>query len=427
MYVSRKPPALALPAPAPAPLAPPSSGPAARRADSTFDAPRATASSTGRPAVIRADPSANVRAGPGISRARIGGFADGTKVTVVEPQPPGGAAGWSYVRGIGLDGRPLEGWVADGWNGIDLVRAPGSTGGAGAPPRQSPARPGSFVNGNYTDLGMQSGVFSEQAAAEDLDRLRAAGLTNVRIWAAPPSDVQGMSNRVAALLRLAAQRGMTLTIDLIDGHNNTQLASYEGPFTAELRRRIQTIVAQNAGARNAIWSLGNELQAPDRPREFASWYSGLVGELRRAGARTVACELVPGACGNDLSNPDVRRAMQTLAQAVDVVSIHMYPDVAAAGVEGSSFGGEWAVFMEWRRLARSQGKPLYVGELALRPPVRDAANLDAWLRELQGAGVATVMLWQFMKDEGGHYDDLSYDSVDGPSFQRELTERGWLR
>lgn len=302
--------------------------------------------------------------------------------------------------------------------------APTPTPGTG---RTGVGRGGHFLNGNYTDLGMQNGWWNEAAAAHDLARLKAVGVTNVRVWA-PAAGIDGnaadaMANRVDALARLAAAQGMTLTVDLYDGATNQRLQNY---LDAEplIRNRIQTIVGRNAGHSNIIWSLGNEMQAPDRPREFGDWYAKMVGEMRRAGARAVSAELVPGAAGNVPSNPDVAYAMQRIASSVDVVSIHMYPNapIEAVGPYGESYG----LFRTWLDLGNRLGRTVYVGEFGLEGHAHSPQNLDHWLRHLQDLGVNKVFLWQFMKDEAGHVDGLSFDSLRGRSWEGDLRAAGWI-
>jgi hypothetical protein len=370
------------------------------------------------PSVLRTSGTVNLRDAEGRVLASV---PRGTAVTIIGSAP---AAVQRQLESL----RPGHAWVqvrlADGSPGFMARSLLSASGRASTAPSQ-------MVNGNYTDLGYQHGVFSAAAAAADLDRLRRAGLTQVRIWAQPPNttgDVNSMSARVGVLLRLAAERGMTLTVDLHDGHNNTRLANYLGHFTEELKTRISTIIGQNRVARNVIWSLGNELQAPDDPRGFATWYTSRVADMRRAGARTVSAELVPGAVGNDLSNPLVVAAMKQVVRAADVVSIHLYPNSSAAEASRGSgpYASDYGLFKAWSALARGSGKPLVVGEFGLQANVRTRQDLTDWLELFRSQGIRNVMIWQLMKDETGHLDNLSYDSVDGSSFQRELYEDGWL-
>lgn len=66
--------------------------------------------------------SANVRPTPGTEGAPLGQFAKGTEVSIVQPQPADAKPGWVYVSGKNAKGEALTGWVADGVNGIDLVK-----------------------------------------------------------------------------------------------------------------------------------------------------------------------------------------------------------------------------------------------------------------------------------------------------------------
>jgi peptidoglycan hydrolase-like protein with peptidoglycan-binding domain len=65
--------------------------------------------------------AANVREGPGTTQTKLGTFPPNTVVTVVQPQPGGGTAGWLSVQGT-ANGKTLQGWVAHGVNGIDVLK-----------------------------------------------------------------------------------------------------------------------------------------------------------------------------------------------------------------------------------------------------------------------------------------------------------------
>jgi hypothetical protein len=104
------------PAPAATPIIGPSigvAGPAPVPTMATLDQSEQTATIAG---------TANVRPESNTTGGLSGQFANGTTVTIVAPQPEGGAEGWIYTSGTGANGQPLEGWVADGYRGIDLVR-----------------------------------------------------------------------------------------------------------------------------------------------------------------------------------------------------------------------------------------------------------------------------------------------------------------
>lgn len=284
---------------------------------------------------------------------------------------------------------------------------------------RAPTPPGNFVNGNYTDLGYDAlHQYAPQNVAADLDRLRAAGVTNVRIWADPPYvdqvDDEARARRVHDILTLAAARNMTVTVDLFDVRGHAD----EGPAgDAAMRARIQAVIGANRDAPNVIWSLTNEPQIGPglgsdaaQLEAFTDWYLGLVSDMRRAGAATISAEVVPTCVGNDPTFPPTQRAMQRIASAVDVISPHLYFGQSVDDAQGSD---QYQSFLAWRALAQQLHKPLWVGEFGLDAPVRDFEHLDAWLRHLQGLGVQTTLLWQLLKDEPGHTDDRSYDITPG--------------
>jgi hypothetical protein len=376
----------------------------------------------------------NVRTGPGGGYDVFRVIDPGTPLQVVERT----ADGW--VRVINPFGaEPPYLYVSE-----DLVRAQPPASGSGGGTSVGGQAGGSmsphvgFVQANYTDIGMANGIFDEQAALEDLRRLAAAGVTNVRVWAETGglTDIGGMANRIDVLARLAAsdELHMTLTVDLIDGQGNSDLTNYTNSIYDEaINARIKDIIGPNRGHSNIVWSLGNEMQSPNQPRAFADWYAGKVQAMRDAGARKIVAELVPGAAGNNLNDADVRYAIWKITSVVDTVSIHLYPNAPPDGLEAANYDEEYALFLAWLTAANEAGKKFIVGEFAVDggpdqdPAIRNEETLHAWLQHLSGLGVDNVFLWQFMKNEGGHIDHRSYDSFEnGESFEAALRNRGWL-
>jgi len=380
---------------------------------------------------VYAQAGLNLRGDPSTGNRPVGAVRAGTPLQVVDGQVVNG-----FVK-VTVPPSSNQVWVSAQYVGLQAP-ASASGGASGSPATGGANATGQprvgFVEANYTDIGMVwtpgGMVFNADEAAKDLDRLKAAGITNVRVWATDlggsPAD---MANKVDAIASMAQDRGMSITVDLYDGHNNTDLQNYKNA-EGTIRQNIQTIIGQNKGHSNIVWSLGNEMQAPNQPAEFGNWYVGMVGEMRAAARPNrikISAELVPQACGS-YQDPAAQAAMRQIVRAVDVVSIHMYPNCPVDQAATGPYKDEYNAFREWLSFAQAAGKPVNVGEFAMdQGQYRDASNLDGWLRHLEGLGVGHVYLWQFMKDEAGHIDPVSYDQVDGPSFESDLRQGGWLQ
>lgn len=89
------------------------------------------------------------------------------------------------------------------------------------------------------------------------------------------------------------------------------------------------------------------------------------------------------------------------APAIDLLSIHLYPEDWLSGVEVARFGAEWIA--ERARVARELGKPLFLGEFGVRNDGAYAleqrrAIFRGWLTCARRSGVAAVAPWMFAND-----------------------------
>ena len=274
-----------------------------------------------------------------------------------------------------------------------------------------------FVGGNYTDLGMVGGVFDAAEAQRDLERLRAAGVTSVRVWATNLpglTDARGAANRIGILATQAKALGMTLTVDLFDANSLGGAAgatAYRANDPA-LDELISTVVGQNAGHDNVMWSLGNELADPTHPADFAAWYTEKAAAVRRAGGpgTRICAELLPGSVNHPFKDPAYAAAARQIIAASDVVSVHYYPD---APYPQAASTDEYRSLAAWNTLTRAAGKPFVVGEFGVGESLRSPEVVRGWLQHFYALGVDQVRPWQFLKDEAGHLDPYSMDLVLG--------------
>jgi len=327
-------------------------------------------------------------------------------------------------------------------NGVPVVQP--------QPPQpDQPQRPGrvdtgNFLGGNYTDLGRIDGQEAmpdpltaegaralREAAARDLDRLRAQGIDHVRVWAQHPNgltDPAAIAARIRFLAEEAQARGMTLTVDLFDNY------AVGGRNVDNYRRLnmdvlIDEVVGGSAHLDNIQWSLGNEIGDPDRPLEFAGWYEETAAKIREAGGdgTVISAQFVPGSVNHPWANPVYAEAAQRIIAASDVVSIHAYPE-GAPGSEPWMSGIEQRSTEWWAAATRDAGKTFTIGEFGLRSDLRTPENIGGWLRYYEDVlGADHVSLWQFMKDDVGHVDDISWDLITGNHTHLDvLQEGGWL-
>jgi hypothetical protein len=468
-----------------APVTDPATGPAEPATPAAPTAPgagpAAGAYAPGDVLQVSAPGGLNVREGPGAATDRVGGLADGATLQVVPPPDNGPASrdGWVHVSGPGGTGWVSEQYVRKAGAGP----SPG-VGAVGQPPPGDgrlltpDGRPQHYVAGNYTDLGrandggmMPHPIHDEaafrDAVNQDLDRLREMGVDNVRVWAADfphnplGNDHAALAARVRIIAEEAAKRGMTVTVDLFDGANIPKdVNTYRGQ-DAELDARIQTIVGQNAGASNIVWSVGNEIGDPANPAAFADWYTQKANLIRQTVAANggdtqrplISLQVTPGALGHPTHGwGDARAAMERVVAASDIISPHFYPTGMPGQLPWENHeleGGSQGTFPQmdydslkvWVELANAAGKPVTVGEFSVPRDTLETRDLseqqytdmtEAWLRELKGLGIDQVSFWQLAKDDVGHVDPASVDLVvgDNAGDSKMLLERlrggGWL-
>lgn len=370
---------------------------------------------------------------------------------------PGGLQNWidaaNAWRAAGMTDAEIRERLVREFHASDEGRA--RHGGEAPPPVQPPApvptgpvQPpssvdtGNFIGGNYTDLGRIDGQEAmpnpltpdgaqamRDAAARDLDRLAAQGVDHVRVWAQHPnglSDPAAIAARVRILAEEARKRGITLTVDLFDNYavGGRNVDNYRALPMDEL---IRQVVGGNAELDNIQWSLGNEIGDPDRPLEFAGWYEDTAQKIRDAGGpgTVISAQLVPGAVNHPWANPEYAEAARRVIAASDVVSIHAYPE----GPVGSNPEDiELRSLQWWAQATHEAGKKFTIGEFGLREDLRTPENINGWLRYYEDVlGADHVSLWQFMKDDVGHVDPVSWDLITGDHTHLDvLRDGGWL-
>ncbi len=291
-----------------------------------------------------------------------------------------------------------------------------------------------FVAGNYTDLGVdnngnmsntESTVRSHAGSA--LDKLKNVGVTNVRVWPFRhnENDYNKMANRVSWLASEAAQRDMTLVVDLFDSSSQN---SY-GHITeneARIDNMINVVIAQNANKSNIYWSLGNEIGGYENPLAFATFYENKVAAMRSAGALHISFHPVPGSLNHDWTGVSKVAAERCIA-ASDDVSPHFYAKGAVSN-EGSVNGLELGSLQQLIEIGHNLCKPVIIGEFGIKadcdPPhtcnngctenysQRTAANISGWLNYFENTlKVDQVSFWQFKKETLGHLDAESYTPI----------------
>ncbi len=302
------------------------------------------------------------------------------------------------------------------------------------------------VGSNYTDLGvdaaghMPSDPNALRANAEaEIAQLAAAGVKDLRIWAAPPSDPAAMAQRVKIIGELAQKYGMKVTVDLVDMHRDhaTDPAADQIPgIDARLQQMFDQVVKPNAGNPALKFSIGNEPTSaannpnfkPEWNQRFADWYAKENGKLAAivGKSRTVA-ELTPTAVGL----PPDRRAMSTIVSSVGTVSLHYYPPPGQNPATFAASDPSFQALLAWKRQAGAQGKPFEIGEFGItnaESAGARAADVQSWLGYLEQQGVGTVRLWQFMKHTAGQVDDQSFDDASNRRFDLAgpLRDGGWI-
>jgi len=283
-----------------------------------------------------------------------------------------------------------------------------------------------FVAGNYTDLGVDGGgnMSSNENtlrsnAATELNRLRDVGVTNVRVWpfAHHSGNFDKMANRVAWLADEAAQRNMTLTVDLFDSSGNNSYAN----ITANSDRiddMINNVIAPNANKSNIYWSLGNEIGGWEDPLAFAAFYEQKVAAMRAAGALHISFHPVPGSLNHNWGgNNNTEQAARRCIQASDDVSPHFYA-VGAVSNESAANGGEFNSLQQYINIAHELCKPTIIGEFGITGfcnegySQRTPGNVTGWLQYFNNdLKVDQVSFWQFMKETVGHLDDQCFSTI----------------
>jgi len=417
----------------------------------------------------------NIRSTPELpadNSNRIGTFDPGTKLTVT-PDALGQSRAGEWIR---VQGRLPNGSLTIGWVHQDFVQ-PATSPSIHAPQQvTAPAQPSPATSGdgvlrgadgqpqnviatNYTDLG-RSGATGQlphpmtdpegfrTAVIDDLDNMQRNGIQDVRIWAADfpennlGNDLAALSARVNIIAEEAAARGMTVTVDLLDGATMDKSMDLLRGREPELNLRIAKIVGDNARAANIRWSVGNEIGDPSRPLEFATWYANKAELIRQTIAahggdpsrQCVSAQLTPGAVGHPTYPgwPDARAAMEKIVDASDIVAIHFYapgppgqlPETAVSMVHGGITYPkmDWDSFQVWNEIAQAKDRPMTAGEFGIprdvqgigNPSSEDYTNWSkAWLEHLSAIGIDQVSFWQLGKNEGGHIDPASADVAFG--------------
>ncbi|MBN2359116.1 MAG: cellulase family glycosylhydrolase [Deltaproteobacteria bacterium] len=399
------------------------------------------------------------------------------------PSDPGGKAHWSTyaqnMRDQGKTDEQIRGWLVDEFHKTPEYQAkhPGETPPAStakpaapapattAPTTTAPAsgtgqflKPDgsvhNFIGGNYTDLGrLDNGTMPDPttpegaaamraAVAADLDRLQGEQVDEVRIWAGnvPGGESVGglenpeaMAARVKIIAEEAARRDMTVTVDLFDGNcvGGKDVNNYRA-MDDTYNKVIDTVVGKNRDADNIQWSLGNEIGDYNNPEAFANWYVEKANLIRQAGGpgTKVVTEFTPGSAINHPRGIGYDRwaaCASKIINASDIVGIHFYPK---HGPDSMDAGDqlEYETLCAWNDLAQKAGKPFVVGEFNVSSEQggRSEQSIQQWLQRFEEMGVDHVSLWQFLKNEGGHIDEESFDSLRNRSYLDLLHRNGWL-
>ncbi len=289
-------------------------------------------------------------------------------------------------------------------------------------------QPHKFVAANYTDLGVNfegqmtssESTLRSRAGAE-LNRLRDAGITNVRVWPFlhHGDNLTRMANRVAWLADEAARRDMTITVDLFDSSGNNTYANIKAN-ESKIDSRISGIIRPNANKRNIYWSLGNEIGGHENPLAFATFYEQKVAAMRDAGAMHISFHPVPGSLEHRWgSNNDTEKAARRCIKVSDDVSPHFYA-VGSVSNESSANWTEFNSLQQYINIAHELCKPTIIGEFGITGNCgenysqRTDNNVKGWLNYFDNTlKVDQVSFWQFMKNTLGHLDDQCFASVSG--------------
>lgn len=394
--------------------------------------------------------------------AELGPMIEGVYQEVLgRPSDPGGLENWTHAanawRAAGMTDSEIRERLVREFNASEEGQARQGGGTPELPPVEEPApiepQPtqlpgtvdtGNYIGGNYTDLGRVDGHEAmpnpldpggaqamRDAAGRDLDRLAAQGVDHVRVWAQHPNgltDPAAIGARIRILAEEAQKRGMTLTVDLFDNYavGGRNVDNYRNLPMDSL---ISNVVGANAGFDNIQWSLGNEIGDHERPLEFAQWYEDTAAKVRQAGGpgTVISAQLVPGSVNHPWVNATYEEAARRIIAASDVVSVHAYPE-GPVGSEPWMSGIEQRSTEWYARATQEAGKKFTIGEFGLPENMRTRENIDGWLRYYEDVlGADHVSLWQFMKDDVGHLDPMSWDLITGNhTHLDDLRNGGWL-
>lgn len=148
------------------------------------------------------------------------------------------------------------------------------------------------------------------------------------------------------------------------------------------------------------WELLNEPRGTligDEGQALAGWVQDM-GAL----VRSLAPGHLVGSGEEGHEEPGMSFSRNTAAPAMDMGSIHLYPDAwGMDALDAAAFGARW--ISERAETARRLGKPLLVGEFAIKEsdelgPDERRAIYRGWLTCAERSGVAGAMPWLFTDD-----------------------------
>jgi mannan endo-1,4-beta-mannosidase len=166
---------------------------------------------------------------------------------------------------------------------------------------------------------------------------------------------------------------------------------------AALLDRVSTVDGLRWGDHPAVlaWELVNEPRAEGVSREaLRAWVDELAALVKAKAPGHLVGSGEEGLDGEEF-------ALLTASPHLDYASVHLYPEAWGVPADWAAFFG--AGFLSERiATARRLGKPLLVGELALRNdglPLEDRrAIYRGWFRCIRAAGGAGVAPWLFAYD-----------------------------
>jgi len=259
----------------------------------------------------------------------------------------------------------------------------------------------------------------------------------VRIWAQHPNgltDPVAIGERIRILAEEAQKRGIKLTVDLFDTYavGGRDVDNY---LNLDMDTLIREVVGRCKDFDSIQWSVGNEIGDPGIPDpndvtlRFATWYEQVAAKIRAAGGpgTVISAQFVPGSVNHPWANPTFAEAARRIIAASDVISVHAYP-TGPVGSEPWMSGIEQRSMDWWARAVHDAGKTFTIGEFGLPEHLRTPDVINGWLRYYEDTlGADHVSLWQFMKHDVGHVDDMSWDEITGNHTCLDiLRQGGWL-